>query len=350
MVWTVVGLVLLTQLLVVVFAYLVIALGAGLVAVSTVLALVPLSVVVLTAVWIDAWEPEPWAAKAFAFLWGAAAAVTIALLFDIGQRVLTPIPESSILSAVVRAPVVEESAKGLALLILVFAARRTFDGPVDGIVYAAFIAGGFAFVENIQYFGIALHDGAVETVAVFVLRALFAPFAHVLFTSCTGLALGLVARRRGTGRLLVAFVVGLAGAIVLHAVWNFAGYVGFWGVYVFFEFPVFVAAVVTVVLLRVREQHLTRDRLAEYGRAGWFTPDEVLLLGTRVGRRRIRSWARAKGGDAPAIVHSMVRDATRLAMDRQRMATGGADPDTTAEEAALLAEVSASRRRLFALG
>ena len=350
-VWTIIGLVLLTQLLVVVFAYLVLAFGAGLVAVSALLALVPLAIVVLTATWIDAWEPEPWAAKVFAFLWGAAAAITIALLFDVGQRFLTAIPESSILSATVRAPIVEESAKGAVLLILVFAARRTFDGPIDGIVYAAFTAGGFAFVENIQYFGTALHSGGPgEAATVFVLRALFSPFAHVLFTSCTGLAVGLAARRRGVGRILGAFAAGLAVAIVLHSVWNVAGYLGFWGVYLFFEFPIFVAAVVTVVLLRVREQHLTRDRLDEYGRAGWFAPDEVVLYGTRAGRRRVRAWARGRGGEAPAVVRSMVRDTTRLAMDRQRLVTGAADVDTPAEEAALLAEISASRSRLYGLG
>ncbi|MGA0568705.1 PrsW family intramembrane metalloprotease [Rathayibacter sp. KR2-224] len=350
-VWTIIGLVLLTQLLVVVFAYLVLALGPELVAISALLALVPLAIVLMAATWIDAWEPEPWAAKAFAFLWGAAAAITIALLFDIGQRVFTPIPESSVLSAVVRAPLVEESAKGAALLILVFAVRRTFDGPIDGIVYAAFTAGGFAFVENIQYFGTALHDGgASQAATVFVLRALFSPFAHVLFTSCTGLALGLAARRRGVIGVLGAFVVGVVAAATLHAVWNLAGYLGFWGVYLFFEFPIFVVAVVTVVLLRVREQHLTRDRLAEYGRAGWFTFDEVALFGTRAGRRSIRRWARTKGGDAPSIVRSMVRDTTRLAIDRQRIITDAADAGTAAEESVLLGRITASRNRLRSLG
>jgi RsiW-degrading membrane proteinase PrsW (M82 family) len=350
-VWTIIGLILLTQLLGVVFAYLVLAFGPGLVALSALLALVPLAIVLLTATWIDAWEPEPWAAKAFAFLWGAAAAITIALLFDLGQHLLTGIPEDSVVSAVVRAPIVEESAKGAALLILVFTARRTFDGPIDGIVYAAFTAGGFAFVENIQYFGTAIYEGGAGSAAtVFVLRALFSPFAHVLFTSCTGVALGLAARRRGVWRILVAFVAGLACAIVLHAVWNFAGYVGFWGVYVFFEFPVFVAAVVTVVLLRVREQRLTRDRLDDYGRAGWFSHDEVGLYGTRVGRRRIRAWARAKGGAAPAAVRSMIRTTTRLAMDRQQVLNGSADAATAADEAALLGEVRALQSRLHALG
>lgn len=345
---TIIGLILLTQLLVVVFAYLVLAFGPGLVAVSALLALVPLTIVLLTAFWIDAWEPEPWAAKLFALLWGAAAAITIALLFDIGQRLLTGIPESSALSAIVRAPIVEETAKGTALLILVFVARRTFDGPIDGVVYAAFVAGGFAFVENVEYFGQAIYQG--HGGSVFVLRALFSPFAHVLFTSCTGVALGLAARRRGVWRILGSFVVGLVIAILLHSIWNYAGLIGFWGVYVFFEFPVFVSAVVAVVLLRVREQHLTRDRLDDYGRAGWFSYDEVGLYGTRAGRRSVRAWARAKGGEAPADVRAMIRTTTRLAMDRQQVVNGTADAATAADEAALLSEVAALRSRLYALG
>ncbi|GAB3386087.1 PrsW family intramembrane metalloprotease [Humibacter soli] len=349
-VWTIIGLILLTQLLVVVFAYLVLAFGPGLVVISAALALVPLTIVLLTALWIDAWEPEPLAAKAFAFLWGASAAITIALLFDVGQRVFTPIPESSILSAIVRAPTVEETAKGVGLLILVFAARRTFDGPIDGIVYAAIIAGGFAFVENIQYFGTAIMGGAGQAAIVFVLRSLFSPFAHVLFTSCTGVALGLAVRRGGVGRILGAFVAGLAVAIVLHSVWNFSSYIGFWGVYLVFELPIFVGAVIAVVLLRVREQHRTRDRLEDYGRAGWFTPDEVALYGTRPGRHRVRAWARQRGGDAPLIVRSMVRDSTRLAMARQRVIDGSADIGTWSEEAALLTEITDSRARLYRLG
>ncbi|WP_022901728.1 PrsW family intramembrane metalloprotease [Humibacter albus] len=350
-VWTIIGLILLVQLLVVVFAYLVLALGPELVAVSAALALIPLAIVLVTATWIDAWEPEPFAAKAFAFLWGAAAAIAIALLFDLGQHFFTLIPEDSVFSAVVRAPLVEESAKGAALLILVFAVRHTFDGPIDGIVYAAFTAGGFAFVENIQYFGLALLDGgANEAASVFVLRALFSPFAHVLFTSCTGFALGLAARRRGVLRIFGAFLLGLLVAVMLHSVWNFAGYVGFWGVYVFFELPVFIGAVIAVVLLRVREQHLTRDRLDDYGRVGWFTPNEVALYGTRAGRRRVRAWAKSCGGEAPALVRRMVRDTTRLAMDRQRVVKGWADADTRAEESAMLAQIAALRSRLYSIG
>src|SRR5699024_4669870 len=55
------------------------------------------------------------------------------------------------LGAVVQAPVVEEAMKSAGLLGLLIWGRRYISGPLDGVVYAALIAGGFAFTENILY-------------------------------------------------------------------------------------------------------------------------------------------------------------------------------------------------------
>ena len=38
------------------------------------------------------------------------------------------------------------------MLIIFLIWRRTFNGPVDGVVYACVVAAGFAFAENILYF------------------------------------------------------------------------------------------------------------------------------------------------------------------------------------------------------
>ena len=55
--------------------------------------------------------------------------------------------------------------------------------------------------------------------ATFFVRGVMAPFAHPLFTSLTGLGLGLAALREGAP-WRVAPVVGLFGAMVLHSLWN----------------------------------------------------------------------------------------------------------------------------------
>ena len=55
-----------------VVAYLATGLGVSTLVIGSVLALVPLVVVLLAVRWIDRWEPEPRWALWFAFLWGAA--------------------------------------------------------------------------------------------------------------------------------------------------------------------------------------------------------------------------------------------------------------------------------------
>ena len=97
------------------------------------------------------------------------------------------------------APVTEEVAKGLGVLLIFLAARREFNGVTDGIVYAGIVAAGFAFVENILYLGRSFaEDGALigqngGVLAVLILRGLFSPFAHPLFTSMIGIGCGLAA-------------------------------------------------------------------------------------------------------------------------------------------------------------
>lgn len=79
---------------------------------------------------------------------------------------------------------VEEGAKLLAVL-LVARRRREFDEPVDGIIYAATAALGFAAAENIGYF--ALSDFSIGLVSA---RAMSVAPMHVLISSFWGYALG----------------------------------------------------------------------------------------------------------------------------------------------------------------
>ena len=335
-----------------VLLYLVLALGPGGLALGGVLALIPLGIVLLGVRWIDRWEPEPAPALAFGFLWGAAVAVFGALVIGLIVQVGTAMSGGSaaateFVSAVIQAPLVEEGGKGLGVLLIFLVARKHFDGPVDGIVYAAIVAGGFAFTENILYFAqqIGTGSGIAET---FILRGLMAPFAHVMFTSCTGIALGIAARRAGTLGTIGIFLLGLIPAILLHALWNGALFVvdDFYGYYFIVQFPLFVGAVALVLYLRRREATLTRARIAEYAAAGWFAPEEVDALATRAGRQSTRQWA-ARHGLGP-VMKRYTRDATRLAFTRQRLITRRATAGAQAEEAALLASLVATRAQLSA--
>ena len=78
------------------------------------------------------------------------------------------------------------------MLLILLWRRQEFDGVVDGIVYAGLAGLGFAFTENVLYLGRALQeDGAAGLVVTFVLRCLFGPFAHPLFTMAIGIGLGI---------------------------------------------------------------------------------------------------------------------------------------------------------------
>ncbi|GAB3145495.1 PrsW family intramembrane metalloprotease [Microbacterium neimengense] len=345
---------LLLALLVVLVGYFLEAIGPVASLLGGILALLPLAGVLWALRIVDRWEPEPKGLVILALGWGAIAAVALALGVDL-VLLLTfgrgDSPLALLLQSVVQAPIVEEIGKGLGVLLIFAAARRFFDGPVDGIVYGGLIGAGFAFTENIQYFASAFIEGGfTQASATFFVRGILSPFAHVMFTAVTGFALGLAARRGvRLGGALGPWLLGLAGAIALHALWNGSALLGdFFALYAVLQVPLFVVFVVAIVLLRREEARLTRARLGEYAAVGWFTPQEVDMLATAAGRRTALAWARTLTGDRVPIMRTFIADATALAAARQR-AISGRDPRASAEEAALLQRTVAARAALFAL-
>jgi protease PrsW len=353
----IIGVVVLSILALGVAAYLVTGLGGDAVALGGLMALIPLVIVFLGVRWIDRWEPEPKLAALFAFLWGAAVAVIIALAVGDGiDPVITLIARGNeqvyqFIGAAIQAPLVEESAKGLGLLVIVMVARRYFDGPVDGIVYAAWVAGGFAFTENILYFGSQLLDAGTafspDVAFIFFVRGVMSPFAHVMFTMFTGLALGFAARR-GFGFVATVgfFILGLIPAMLLHALWNGALFFvnDFFGYYVIVQLPLFVLAIVLVRFLRRQEAKLTFDRLSEYAAVGWFSFDEIPALATARGRRQALAWASRNGRHG--AMKRYIGDATKLAFTRQRIITGRGGKAAITEESTMLNTIVESRRAL----
>lgn len=338
-----------------VFAYLAISFGISVLVVGTLVALVPLAIVLLAVRWIDRWEPEPRWALWFAFLWGAAVSVAIALIVDLGVQLFVAVTSpagagaDATMQAVVQAPIVEELAKGVGVLLIYAFSKSHFDGPVDGLVYATTVAAGFAFTENILYFGAALIEGgAGELGATFVVRGIFSPFAHVLFTACTGIAIGIAARRGGAG-VIGWFLLGLVAAILLHAFWNGSlAFADALALYFTVQVPIFIGAIVVTILLRREEQRVTRTRLAEYAAAGWFSPDEVSGLSTPSGRRAALAWARRQHPPRTAQVQRFIADATRLAFTRQALVTGRGDVRRLEDERVLLDAVTRGRAAISA--
>ena len=300
--------------------------GASVFLICGALALIPLTICVLTLVWVDRWEPEPTTALLFGFCWGAGMAVVTTLVVGSWVQPLLVAgntqADPDVIGAVIQAPLVEEVCKGAGVLLLFFLRRRTFDGPVDGLVYAGIIAAGFAFTENILYFGQAMRDSddaAGGLLAIFVVRGLMSPFAHVMFTGALGVCVGYAARYGGTPLVLGAWVLGLVPAMLLHGLWNAVTFVGdsFVLMYLVLQVPIFALFITGILLLRRSEARLTRRRLSDYVPPGWFSQQEVPMLASGAGRRRALHWARTFG--AGSTMKEFIRVATRLAFTRNRL-------------------------------
>ncbi|MCO4762271.1 MAG: PrsW family intramembrane metalloprotease [Myxococcales bacterium] len=176
----------------------------------------------LTAVWwLDRYEREPPALVFGVFVWGAVGAVILAL---IGSGVLTiPVhlvaPKAgAIVGPVFIAPLAEEPAKALILLLLL--RSRHFDGITDGFVYGAAAGLGFGMTENFLYFtGPAIAGNAGGWLGLVMLRTFFSAVMHAMATSLVGAALGW-AKFRGGATVTMAGAIGLAAAMAMHATWN----------------------------------------------------------------------------------------------------------------------------------
>lgn len=310
--------------------------GTGGVVVGAMCALLPVGPVVAAFLWIDRWEPEPPRLLLFAFAWGAGIAALTALLINSSAALVVDQVlgrgSGDLLGAVAIAPVVEEGVKGAFLVGLLIFRRREFDGIVDGIVYAGLVAAGFAFTENILYFGRAFAEAGTAgqsggVLAVLLLRGVLSPFAHPLFTAMIGIGAGIAATSRSVAVRVVAVSAGFLVAVTLHALWNGSvtlfGSAVFLGVYAFVMIPLFLAVIALVVWQRRREQRTVAAELPGFAHAGWIAQSEVPLLASLAGRRGWRAAVRRRSGPVVAkAVLDYQRAVTELAFLRAKIARG----------------------------
>ncbi|WP_184676395.1 PrsW family intramembrane metalloprotease [Saccharothrix violaceirubra] len=330
--------------------------GLGPILVGAVAALLPVAAVIGTCLWVDRWEPEPAKMLLFAFAWGACGATITSLVFNQTAHVLGDLinGDGATFAAVLGAPIVEEATKAAFVLVLYLRRRDEFDGVVDGIVYAGVTAAGFAFTENIYYFARVFSvsgfgDLSNGVVALFILRGVLSPFAHPLFTSLTGIGIGIAATLDRRGIRIAAPILGYLGAAGLHSLWNFSTTVGtgstFINLYFLIMVPVFAAMVALVVWQRRREQRIVAGQLPGMAQERWIAASEVSLLASLQGRRAWRRRVKRKVGDqaARAVAGYQVA-ATELAFLRHRIAAGTAGADADQRHERLLAALVAARK------
>ena len=177
--------------------------------------------------WLDRYEKEPLILLGAVFVWGAVVAAGAAFVVNTmlglgvylftGSEGITELTTGSLI-----APVIEELLKGFAVLVVFLVFRKEFDSILDGIVYAAVAALGFAATENVYYlFAMGYsEDGWGGIWSLFFLRAIVFGWQHPFYTAFTGIALAIMRMTRSALTKLIVLPVGLGMAIFAHSLHN----------------------------------------------------------------------------------------------------------------------------------
>ena len=268
--------------------------------VSVIVAAIPTIFFVGIIYWIDRYEKEPLWLLITTFLWGAIPSIIAAFIIN----TLFSIPFYLVgegfgdaMGATFIAPLVEESLKGAALLIILFFWRSEIDSLLDGIIYGAMIGLGFGMVEDVFYFVSQYQAGGVEGwVSTILLRTMFS-LNHALFTGVTGLGIAAAKLNRNNVVRWLAPFLGWCGAVFLHFVHNGAATlasalsaafcfilpINGWG-------GVLIILVIMIWALR-QEQRWIKEQLGSEVGMGVLT--DTQFLNAQSGRKRfLHSWER----------------------------------------------------------
>ena len=180
---------------------------------------------------MDRNEKEPWRLVLVAAAWGAIVATSLVIwgetVWDqVAQGTLVPGPGLDA-STAFSAGLLEELAKGLAVVLLFLVMRNDFDDIVDGIVYGAAVGLGFNFLESIAYmtnmYAIFSPDGYgwyAAGLQWYGRQVLGLFFGHATYTAFIGAGLGIARQLPNKRQKGFAIASGFLVAIAGHFSWD----------------------------------------------------------------------------------------------------------------------------------
>jgi len=322
-------------------------------------ALIPTLFYVAFIWWLDRYEKEPLWLLVLSFLWGAIPAAIVSVFFELFvDASIAGLGANSLLadlaSVSVSAPIVEESAKGIALIGLVLLIRREFDDVLDGIVYGAMIGFGFAFTENLfaYFLPILTAEGLEAGLTNIFLRTIVFGFNHAFWTGVTGAAVGYARLAQDRARRLLVPIGGWTLAVLLHGIHNTGATLADRTLCLSLGISFGIHWGGLLLLLAVayftwrRESRWIQRGLVDEVRRGTLSPDEFTLLGSAGQRQRVRWRAWSRGGrTAYRAVGRYYQCATELAFKKQHLRSLG-DEGGNLEEVRRLQQALADSRGL----
>lgn len=224
--------------------------------------------------WLDRYEKEPKLLLGAAFVWGVViaggGAYILNTVFGIGIYALTGSEGAAEFGTTsIVAPIIEEGLKGLAVLVVFLMFRNEFDSVLDGVVYAAVTAMGFAAIENVLYI---YRNGYVESGwegfwVLVVIRVILVGWMHPFFTVFTGIGLAIARMTRHVLVKIIAVTTGYAIAVTAHAFHNtFSGLIGGFEGFIagtFVDYLGYAAMLVFIIWMIVYERNILQRNLRE---------------------------------------------------------------------------------------
>jgi RsiW-degrading membrane proteinase PrsW (M82 family) len=240
---------------------------------------VPMFVFAAFVYWLDRYEKEPKLLLGAAFIWGVVIAGGGAYILNtaVGMGVYSltgSVSAADFSTTSIAAPIIEEALKGLAVLIVFLMFRKEFDSVLDGIVYGAIVAMGFAAIENVLYiYRNGFQDGGWEGFWTLVfIRVVLVGWMHPFFTAFTGIGLAISRISRNTLVKIIAVPAGYTVAVLTHAFHNtFSSLLGGGGGFILgliADYIGYFIMAVFIIWMIVHERNILKRQLVEEVNSG----------------------------------------------------------------------------------
>lgn len=182
-----------------------------------IIAIVPGIVLAFSAYLTDRYDKEPLGLLLKVFIWGALSVIPTAIVekFLISFNIFGGLLNAAFMAFIV-AGFTEEFFKREVVLRTAFK-HPEFNEKLDGIIYAAFSALGFATVENVMY--VVFRFAVNPYVGLY--RGIFSVPAHLLFGVTMGYYLSLAKFSRDENSYKYYFRKSLTVPLILHGIFDF---------------------------------------------------------------------------------------------------------------------------------
>lgn len=241
--------------------------------ISIIAGVLPMAFYAWILYFLDRYEREPIKLLIGVFLWGAViaagAAFVINSITSSGIYFLTQSEFATQLTiSTLVAPVVEETLKGAAILMVLLFFRSEFDSLLDGLIYGGITALGFAATENAWYIHQLgfLEYGWQGLLKMTFIRVVLVGWQHPFYTAFIGLGLAFSRRTKEPIVRWIAPMIGWTIAVTFHLLHNlFAGLFQSYAGQVFatiWDWSGYLGLLLLIFLLIKREQRWMKEYLS----------------------------------------------------------------------------------------